>query len=1007
MNANDPEILLTHVSFVRRIARSLLDDSHLAEDVVQETWAVALSRPPRHLGNRRGWLAAVTRSLAFRSLRGRRREADRERRASGSEPLPSAAEVASRLETQKRVVEAVESLAEPYRSTIMFRYFDDLGPTEIASLQGLPVKTVKTRLHRGLGMLRTRLDETYGGDRRAWMLVLLPLAYPGRAAAAAAGTGIAAGGLLLAMKKIAVVLVLLLMMGAVALVITGSDPDDPPRAAPPGQEELSTLNGTSDPESPTAALPVLREGDEVSRFTFAGRVVAGDGAGVRGAEVRLFHWSPLPDGGSVNGLDRLVRRERERHERPAGVTGTDGHFRLDRPYGSNSFLRIRAEGFADAVVGPHRPGQFILVTLGKDAGLRVRVSDEGGRPVPGTVVRLVSSEGTHSQTDRRIITERTTDYGGTAFLPVPTGHGTEVEAVPVDPALGFARKTARPGTTELDLVVPRVRTRTVRIVDHGTGAPAAGAFVIVRRSYGISSFEQQPERRRIPADREGVVRVPVQEGYYGMVATAPGYEVLSVDRETIALRRSMRVRGLVLDDEGRPVVDAALLVALPEGVFARVYAGLPLAAGWSDGEGRFEVDLKQLWPARVEVPDPGVRSLVAIHPAHGTAFLDRLRVEPGRTAEVSLRYPRPSALTVRVTDPAGTPIRDQWVGIGREIPNAETWPEPSHVFGVDPIALRESRDSRTDANGELVFRPLPPGKYRVRVDTTVVECRVEEGEQRVLPVVRGAGAAITGIVLDPEGEPKADVMVGLSGPNASTARTKVDGSFRFEDLEPGEYTVGVAIPQWHGAVSAKAAPGERVILRFPAAPARLEIEVHGPPLGTIEYSLMTDAPAYFPRSIGFIQLPASGEPPAFLPGRGILVVKAKGHGFAVVAFEARAGATTKVKVELPPAGSVEGAVATIPEGKGILVRLVREDGHPDALFRDRPTLRYAVERSIGTVDIYGRLAPDGSFRIGEVPPAVYRLSIGRWKDRKWRESASALVKVRSGDAARPGTIGPR
>ena len=46
------------------------------------------------------------------------------------------------------VNKCVSRLPEPYRSTLMQRYFDDKTPAEIAKSQGIPVNTVKTRLKR-------------------------------------------------------------------------------------------------------------------------------------------------------------------------------------------------------------------------------------------------------------------------------------------------------------------------------------------------------------------------------------------------------------------------------------------------------------------------------------------------------------------------------------------------------------------------------------------------------------------------------------------------------------------------------------------------------------------------------------------------------------------------------------------------------------------------------------------------------------------------------------------
>lgn len=45
------------------------------------------------------------------------------------------------------------------------------------------------------------------------------------------------------------------------------------------------------------------------------------------------------------------------------------------------------------------------------------------------------------------------------------------------------------------------------------------------------------------------------------------------------------------------------------------------------------------------------------------------------------------------------------------------------------------------------------------------------------------------------------------------------------------------------------------------------------------------------------------------------------------------------------------------------------------------------------------MATDGSFALGDVPPGRYRVRVGAWVDRTWRESAAGIVDVVSGGTA--------
>ena len=63
---------------------------------------------------------------------------------------PTPAEIASRLELERRVVDAVAELDEPYRSTLILHFYDGLKPVEIARHLGIPDATVRVRLKRAL-----------------------------------------------------------------------------------------------------------------------------------------------------------------------------------------------------------------------------------------------------------------------------------------------------------------------------------------------------------------------------------------------------------------------------------------------------------------------------------------------------------------------------------------------------------------------------------------------------------------------------------------------------------------------------------------------------------------------------------------------------------------------------------------------------------------------------------------------------------------------------------------
>src|SRR6185312_17482136 len=81
----------------------------------------------------------------------------------------------SRLAAQRRLSVLVAELAEPFRTTVILRYFEGLSAADIARRQRVPEGTVRWRLKTGLDRLRAELDRDSGGDRARWCLLLAPI----------------------------------------------------------------------------------------------------------------------------------------------------------------------------------------------------------------------------------------------------------------------------------------------------------------------------------------------------------------------------------------------------------------------------------------------------------------------------------------------------------------------------------------------------------------------------------------------------------------------------------------------------------------------------------------------------------------------------------------------------------------------------------------------------------------------------------------------------------------
>ena len=161
-----------HAIALRGIARDLLRDPHLADDLTQQTLHQALAHRHLRSGPLGGWLYRSLVNFVRQWRRGERRRTTREAKLPSPEPHPAPPDTLARRETLEAVTNAVLQLDEPYQTAIFLRYFEDLPPRAIVRRTGTNLATVKSRLQRGLVLLRARLGRHGGRDRNDWRLAL-------------------------------------------------------------------------------------------------------------------------------------------------------------------------------------------------------------------------------------------------------------------------------------------------------------------------------------------------------------------------------------------------------------------------------------------------------------------------------------------------------------------------------------------------------------------------------------------------------------------------------------------------------------------------------------------------------------------------------------------------------------------------------------------------------------------------------------------------------------------
>jgi RNA polymerase sigma factor (sigma-70 family) len=421
-----PELLLAEAARLRPLARALVRDAAAAEDLVQEAW-VAWLRRRGAVADPAAWFAGTLRHLARQSRRGAGRRREHEGRVPPPTPEPSTDELVQRAELQRELLQAVTSLDEPYRSTLLLRFLEELPPRAIARREGVSVATVNTRLARGLRLLRERLDRRPGG-REGWL--------PGLAAWAWPANSIPLLPLVLPMATTPKVLV---PLSALALLFGGwwSLRGEEPTAA--SQERPAALATLAQPQAPaTTPAPSIANSASGERSAVATAVepaaAIADSATLR-VTTRTAHTGELLAGAAVNLATADLAQ-------PAGVEGlrsvshttaADGTIVFEVLPGREIEVQVRGGGFArfigqtSAMVAALAPGEVreleLLVPSGFDRtwyGELVNAAD--GRPVAGATIELEDSIqwtnsrglGGHSHQSA------TSDGEGRFSLPVPS-----------------------------------------------------------------------------------------------------------------------------------------------------------------------------------------------------------------------------------------------------------------------------------------------------------------------------------------------------------------------------------------------------------------------------------------------------------------------------------------------------------------------------------------------------------------------------------------------------------
>ncbi|HTF90916.1 MAG TPA: sigma-70 family RNA polymerase sigma factor, partial [Planctomycetota bacterium] len=614
------EDLLAQVGWIRALSRKLVSDPDLADEVVQQTLVRASSEGPKEASSMRAWLAALVRNFARAGLRSQARRRVHEQRAARPESQPSVHEIVERASAQRELVECVIELDEPYRTTILLRFYEGQSPREIAAAMSVPLATVRTRLARGLALMRARLDRRHGGDRASWAALLAPIPTIHFSPLAP----LAAMNLKATLAACA-----LCTAGVVWFLATQAQPTPEvpkslesgpsnaglelaqPEAAPLDESQRSEVaseaaaNAASSSPTPAAAESATR---------VHGRVVDVDSHPVAGAAISL-----VVDAGPTR--EPIAKVNADPTREPIAKSDAEGLFTIERPLRA-ARLEVDDERWVtlfSGMVGSLADQRQCTIVVAPGADLSGVVADDLGVPLPGVTLRVRPEFRLRTRfvndldaSEDVIRTETTDEAGRFAFAHLASCEGLKLSAelpahVPYDaPLVATDRPFKAITLARLSSGDHLVRGR---VLDAGE-LPIAQAVVALGTdttrsdNRGEFAFPKTPSldnwRNQSPTELRALA-----PGHLPATFTPPLVNGAAQWPEYVTLQlggKPLELSGRVQRADGKPVAGARVWL-VDSTTFGDGPGGMLQTEGWlagdeenawhyatTDSEGRFELD---------------------------------------------------------------------------------------------------------------------------------------------------------------------------------------------------------------------------------------------------------------------------------------------------------------------------------------------------------------------------------------------------------------------------------
>jgi RNA polymerase sigma-70 factor (ECF subfamily) len=155
------QLVVRYRPAVVRLARTIVGADY-AEDVAQDALLLAFKALPTIEEPRKfaPWLSAITRHRALRFSKSETAQLSKRVPLDEAllEKIEALAKPLSEKERDDEMLAAIDDLPADYAMPLKLRFLDEMPLNRIAAFMGVPLSTVKWRIHHGKKLLRARVE---------------------------------------------------------------------------------------------------------------------------------------------------------------------------------------------------------------------------------------------------------------------------------------------------------------------------------------------------------------------------------------------------------------------------------------------------------------------------------------------------------------------------------------------------------------------------------------------------------------------------------------------------------------------------------------------------------------------------------------------------------------------------------------------------------------------------------------------------------------------------------